>query len=236
MYFHLIALSKINEKEIAYHYSSTDYGGIKHNRHQFGAIINPKTAAFSFHLVKTDSATFESVQQMDPYFAKVYATGSVEEFALLLKDNTLIQAVDVAAYIQQKYDMKPFTLQKTLYYMYADYLETTNKHLFQANFVAFKQGPVDMAVYRENRYQKKDLLVQRGLNIKAAILKDGVDRLNYIEEKIAQYAAVLDKFWDDSADNPTHRTGTPWSIAYAKHPNAVICDEDVIKYHQLERL
>lgn len=234
MFTHFIALAKLNGRELAYHFASERYEDVEAQRLLFWNQIDATVVAFSSHVVKTNRSSFISVQQMDPYFAFAEVTGDVAVFKAFIETNLPIRAVDVAAYIEQKEHLRAFALQKTLYYMYADFLVQTGRRLFEANFIAFDQGPVDLAVYHANRDNKKQLLAQQELDIKTMILKDGADRMAFIDDKLSQYEGSFDEYWNDPKNNPTHRQGTPWSIAHAKKRNAQITDQEIVNYHYLE--
>lgn len=62
-----------------------------------------------------------------------------------------------------------------------------------------------------------------------------IDIVNETAQKYGQYYQQHDA-WNHEADNLTHRPGTPWSIAHAKGQNALLSDDDILKYHALERL
>lgn len=50
-----------------------------------------------------------------------------------------------------------WTSEKTVYYLYADYLEANKKPLFKAKFEAWKDGPVDTDVYRLKKHHVGEL-------------------------------------------------------------------------------
>lgn len=62
-----------------------------------------------------------------------------------------------------------------------------------------------------------------------------IDIVNETAQKYGQYYQQHDA-WNYKADNLTHRPGTPWSIAHAKGQNTLLSDDDILKYHVLERL
>ena len=62
-----------------------------------------------------------------------------------------------------------------------------------------------------------------------------IDVINETAQKYGQYYQQHD-VWNHEADNLTHRPGTPRSIAHAKGQNTLLSDDDILKYHTLERL
>lgn len=62
-----------------------------------------------------------------------------------------------------------------------------------------------------------------------------IDIINETAQKYGQYYQQHDA-WNHEADNLTYRPGTPWSIAHAKGQNTLLSDDDILKYHALERL
>lgn len=78
---HLIALAKSNDKDIAYHYATTDPKQFATQKAKLGDINNQPV---SIHVLKTDSKNFASVQKMDPYFAAVKEITSLSQFSKLL--------------------------------------------------------------------------------------------------------------------------------------------------------
>lgn len=58
-----------------------------------------------------------------------------------------------------------------------------------------------------------------------------IDIVNETAQKYGQYYQQHDA-WNHEA----HRPGTPWSIAHAKGQNTLLSDDDILKYHALERL
>lgn len=93
------------------------------------------------------------------------------------------------------------------------------------------------SVYRDNKYTDK-LADNYDFMPKVVTLDDAqriIDIVNETAQKYGQYYQQHDA-WNHEADNLTHRPGPPWSIAHAKGQNTLLSDDDILKYHALERL
>lgn len=93
------------------------------------------------------------------------------------------------------------------------------------------------SVYRDNKYTDK-LADNYDFMPKVVALDDAqhiIDIVNEMAQKYGQYYQQHDA-WNHETDNLTHRPGTPWSIAHAKGQNTLLSDDDILKYHALERL
>lgn len=93
------------------------------------------------------------------------------------------------------------------------------------------------SVYRDNKYTDK-LADNYDFMPKVVALDDAqhiIDIVNEMAQKYGQYYQQHDA-WNHEADNLTHRPGTHWSIAHAKGQNTLLSDDDILKYHVLERL
>ena len=93
-------------------------------------------------------------------------------------------------------------------------------------------------VYRDNKYTDK-LAHNYDFMPKVVVLDDAqhiIDIVNETTQKYGQYYQQSDA-WNHEADNLTYRPGPPpWSIAHAKGQNTLLSDDDILKYHALERL
>lgn len=238
MFTHFIALSKLSDIEIAYHFSSDTTDEIISVRDKFmDRSVSISDAAYSIHALKTDSPSFESVKKMDPYFTDVKPFNSVDGFLDQVRELSQLNSIDVASYLIRHYEIRPFSLQKTLYYIYADQLVDGDKRLFISNFVAFDQGPVDQEVYRYNKHDHDSLLRQHELE-KKLIISGKIDKIEaIIDSGVHKYNQYFDSLWGDPEDNPTHRQGSPWSIARDHGgQNAPILDKYILKAHHVEQI
>lgn len=239
MFVHLIALAKLGEKSLAYHYASQSKSDILAKQQSLSEVVKSLQGVASIHVLKTESASFESVQQMDPYFIGVSVYEDMPDFANDVQTAMQLTATDVAAYLIRKNVTQAFSLQKTLYYLYADYLVEYGARFFKARFLAFEHGPVDYDVFTQNRYDRDTLEQQYGFEDKLMFAKgkDSETIYQFVDSRIQKYADFFNSSRWDQKENPTHRSGTPWSIARQKKSrDSQINDVDILKFHHIESL
>ena len=174
---------------------------------------------------------------MDPYFRDVRQVMDYHDFLKELQDDIEFDAIDVASYLLRRYFFPSFVLQKTLYFVYAELLNEYGRPIFKAEFEAYDRGPVERLVYRDNKYTDK-LADNYDFMPNVVALDDAqhiIDIVNETSQKYGQYYQQHDA-WNHEADNLTYRPGPPWSIAHAKGQNTLLSDDDILKYHALERL
>ncbi|MFD1455425.1 hypothetical protein ACFQ44_06960 [Levilactobacillus lanxiensis] len=83
-YRHFIALARLKDGSFAYHFSTTDDSGREIQR-VWGEVLDASSVPAYFwgvHVLGTDGAGFDSVQQMDPYFRDVEP---IEDLAVFVK-------------------------------------------------------------------------------------------------------------------------------------------------------
>lgn len=232
---HMIALAKQNGIVLAYHFAATDKEEFLKKRSELRNISPDFLAGISIHVINSEGTTFADIQHMDPYFSDAIQLDSVSELVEKVRRLSRLNATDIAAYLVQRYHLNAFLLQKTLYYIYADYLEKYREPPFIADFEAFEHGPVEREVYRKNKYT--DELEKSGLfEGKLAVYPKTAELLLTIKTTVEQCKQQYIAAWDDPGKNLTHRKGTPWSRARARQENLKILDEDICAYHHLERL
>ena len=199
----------------------------------------------STHLIETESASWASVKAFDPFFEDVECTKSVTEFSEKISKGRILSGLDVANYIFSKTQCTHLSLEKLVYFAYADYLCKHSKRLFVDKIYAFDYGPVVESVYEAfkrsgSQYVKSwgsdvDSSIHAGvkeLPIRSRILfaKDGAEKLLSIDKTIEKYgkypASTLVAF--------THRSGTPWSHVDSSKQYQIISDELILKYHHVE--
>jgi uncharacterized phage-associated protein len=132
-----------------------------------------------------------------------------------------------------------FAFHKILYYIYADFLVRNRYPLFNANFVAFEQGPVEYDIYQIEKQNQASLLNDASLELKLQLLPNRKQVLELIEQDVNRYQDYFNNVWThnhghDANYNPTHHNGTPWQRAIEKGRNSAILDSDIVKYHSLE--
>lgn len=143
MFIHLIALAKFEGQSLASHYASTNSENILAKRCVLREADPASTTAYSVHVLKTDRASFASVQAMDTYFADTRVYADTEPFFAALTQLGQATSADIAAYLLGLGDWQCDALQHLMYNIYADYLTACRQPLFRATFTAGDQGPVD---------------------------------------------------------------------------------------------
>lgn len=153
--------------------------------------------------------------------------------------------MDVATYILSKIKCTHLSLEKLVYFAYADYLCEHLERLFEDQIFAFTHGPVVDSVYETykrsgSQYIKPlefgvDSDVQTGvkeLPARSRILfaKDGAEKLRSIDQTIQKYG----KYTAGALVDITHRTGSPWSHVNSARAYQVISDDLIIAHHHVE--
>lgn len=244
MIMHLVAYARLNESnEYAYDYSvdESDSELIKKKSQELSNITSDDDKSlYTVHFLNTEDIGLESVKHKDSYFEKAQEVKGLEEFVTIIRSNSKLTSIDVASYIKQiRPDIGSFALQKTLYYVYADFLEKYGRTLFSAKFLAFEKGPVDWNVYVAKKYHKEKLEKDSLFHSKIVCQKEKDDIVKVINDDILRYVEYYENVWklyksDDDEFNLTHKKGTPWSRAYEKGQNSPILDDDIINYHEIE--
>lgn len=206
-----------------------------------------KDVPLSTHLIETESDSWASVAEYDPFFEDVECAKSVSEFSEKIKKDRVLTGLDVATYILSKIKCTHLSLEKLVYFAYADYLCEYSKRLFEDRIYAFTHGPVVGSVYETykrsgSQYVKPlefgiDSDVQTGvkeLPARSRILfaKDGTEKLLSIDKTIEEYG----KYAAGALVDFTHRTGSPWSHVDSTRAYQIISDELIIKHHHVERV
>ena len=204
-----------------------------------------KDVPLSTHLIETESDSWASVAEYDPFFEDVECAKSVSEFSEKIKKDRVLTGLDVATYILSKIKCTHLSLEKLVYFAYADYLCEYSKRLFEDRIYAFTHGPVVGSVYETykrsgSQYVKPlefgiDSDVQTGvkeLPARSRILfaKDGTEKLLSIDKTIEEYG----KYAAGALVDFTHRTGSPWSHVDSSKAYQVISDELILAHHHVE--
>lgn len=200
----------------------------------------------STHLIGTEDKSWESVVKYDPFFEGVKCIDSVEEFSRKIKAGRTLKGLDVATYILSKIKCTHLSLQKLVYFAYADYLCEFSKPLFHDRIYAFRHGPVVDSVYEAyknsgSQYVEpleepiKDNMVQTGVGempARSRILfaEDGAEKLCSIDKTIQRYG----KFSTGKLVDITHRGNSPWSHVDSSKPYQTISDDLIKTYHYIE--
>lgn len=204
-----------------------------------------KDVPLSTHLIETASDSWASVAEYDPFFEDVECAKSVEEFSEKIKKDRVLTGLDVATYILSKIKCTHLSLEKLVYFAYADYLCEHSERLFEDQIYAFTHGPVVDSVYETykrsgSQYVKPlefgdDSDVQTGvkeLPARSRILfaKDGAEKLRSIDQTIQKYG----KYTAGTLVDRTHRAGSPWSHVNSSRAYQPISDEIIMAHHHVE--
>ena len=199
----------------------------------------------STHLVETASDSWKSVAEYDPFFEGVECSKSVEEFSEKVKQGRVLTGLDVATYILSKIKCTHLSLEKLVYFAYADYLCEHSERLFEDRIYAFTHGPVVDSVYeiykRSGSQYVKPLEFGDDSNVKTGVrelparsrilfAKDGAEKLHSIDQTIQRYG----KFTAGALVDRTHRAGSPWSHVSSTKAYQLIPDELIMSYHHVE--
>jgi len=201
----------------------------------------------STHFIETESSSWDSIKQYDPFFEDVVFTHSVPEFIKEIRQDRILSGLDVATYILSKVKCTHLSLEKLVYYAYADYLCTYDQRLFEDSIYAFTHGPVVESVYET--YKKSGLrylepldkqpdsplrFIENEMPGKSRILfaKDGAKKLASIDKTIESYANCS----AGELVKMTHRPSSPWSHVDNKKPYQVISDDLIKGYHHIETI
>jgi len=93
MFRHFIVYSELDGVAFAYHFSTSDRTGQEIGKAwaRLQAHTTVQGDAYAIHVLGTDSPTFTSVQDMDPYFANVKEITDLAEFFSYLEPATPAQ-------------------------------------------------------------------------------------------------------------------------------------------------
>ena len=201
-----------------------------------------KDIPLATHLIETESDSWTSVAEYDPFFKNVKHIKSVEEFSEKIKKDRVLSGLDVANYILSKIKCTHLSLEKLVYFAYADYLCDHSERLFEDRIFAFTYGPVIESVYETYKRSgsayiaalefgnDSDVQVNvKELPAKSRILfaKNGVEKLHSIDRTIQKYGNYSARALVDL----THRPDSPWSYVDSTKPYQIISDELIIAHH-----
>lgn len=199
----------------------------------------------STHLIETDSYEWASVKEYDPFFEDVECTDSVHEFTEKIKQGRILTGLDVATYILSKTKCTHLSLEKLVYFAYADYLCDSSARLFEDKIFAFAHGPVIDSVYETYKRSGYDYVEpvtkEIGKNIRTGVkempaksrilfAKDGAEKLHSIDRTLEKYG----KYTASALVSFTHRKGSPWSRVDSTKAYQIIPDELILVHHHVE--
>ena len=200
----------------------------------------------STHLIETGTESWESVVKYDLFFLVVECVPSVPDFSEKVKKDRVLTGLDVAIYILSKIKCTHLSLEKLVYFAYADYLCEHGARLYEDRIYAFKHGPVVDSVYEAYKRSGPQYIQPfefgpdsaahtgvKELPARSRILfaKDGAEKLMSIDRTIQRYG----EYPASTLVDLTHRAGSPWSHVDSTKAYQVISDELIRDYHDVER-
>lgn len=200
----------------------------------------------STHFITTESRVWNSVAKYDPFFKGVKLIDTVEEFAATVERSRHLSGMDVANYILSKVRCTHLSLEKLVYFAYADYLCSFSEPLFQDKIYAFRHGPIVKSVYEVYRrsgyqyiepYYQHDTTIEKKkdeMPFKSRILfvRKGEEKLCSIDGTIATYGSYTARELVDL----THKEGSPWSMVDSTKQYQIISDDIIKGYHYAETI
>lgn len=205
-----------------------------------------KDVPLSTHFIETDSISWQSVKDYDSFFEGVENVKTVTEFAQKVKSGRTLRGLDVANYILSKVKCTHLSLEKLVYFAYADYLCSYSEKLFEDKIYAFTHGPVIDSVYDTYRRSGYDYVRPvsdihneqsfhhsvKELPAKSRILFaiNGVQKLQSIDRTLEKYK----NFSAIELVELTHRQGAPWSYVDSSKPYQTISDDLIRTFHYME--
>jgi len=128
----------------------------------------------------------------------------------------------------EEIDVTPMKLQKLLYFIYRDYLKSTDIRLFSERFECWRYGPVLSSIYAEFKSFGAKPITKFARNADGS--GDFVDL-----KKVPTLKKVVNNVWDDYKDASgielseiTHQKGSAWYKAFQENWT-FLRDEDIKK-------
>lgn len=201
----------------------------------------------STHLIETESNSWVSVKKYDPFFEDVVCVDSIQEFCGKIKSGRSLIGLDVANYILSKTKCTHLSLEKLVYFAYADYLCEYAERLFEDRIYAFTHGPVVESVYETYKRNKAQYISSLEVSADSAaqpqvkelpamsrilFAKNGAKKLMSIDQTIQRYG----KYTARTLVGLTHRKGSPWSMVDSSSAYQIIPDNLIKKFHFIEQI
>lgn len=199
----------------------------------------------STHLIETASESWESVEEYDPFFAGVECVKSVRTFSEKVKRGRVLIGLDVATYILSKIKCTHLSLEKLVYFAYAEYLCDYSERLFEDQIFAFTHGPVVKSVYETYKRSGAQYIKPLEFGDDSAAKTDVAEqparsRILFADggaKKLCSIDGTICKYGQYSAGELvelTHRKGSPWSRVDSSLPYRVIPDHLIKAFHSVE--
>lgn len=230
----IVVLYQDDQVRLVYRRAVTKFEDLRQQDIEVNTLTDDIDYPLAYHVLPTPGPALADLQKADPYFDGVKDYADWKSFVAKVKERLQINSSEVASFLQGQYHIGAFAIQKIMYYAYADSVVKDGKPWFSSNFVAFDHGPVDQRSYYLLRDHPEKTEEYRLVFLDKADLK----QIEAISAAVKKYGRHFAKriSWDSEVDNPTHRKGTPWSIAHEQGQNTPITDQDIIKYHKLEAI
>lgn len=199
-----------------------------------------KDVSISSHSIQTDSTSWQSVVEKDPFFKNVELIDTKEKFIKLIQQDRTLEGLDIAKYILCKVKCTHLKLEKLVYLCFAEYLCKYKEELFVDTIYSYRLGPVVKSVYNEYKGSKYQELKKDDVDIEVndkdempsrsriMFAKDGIDKIKSIDETIEKYGnlSAIDLM------ELTHKRDTPWEITgCGRFLDRIIDNDVIIKYH-----
>lgn len=228
MYFHLVAVSDVNDGSIAFHIADKDIEKLKDSQEKLMSIAEDLKASFSFHVIQTEKPGWDSIVELDSYFKNMLIFDDEKLFIKEISNSSTITAEEIAGFLQKDVGINSnLKIQKLLYFIYSRLLILTGNKLFNEPIQAWSYGPVVPEVYSSFRWNELPspnvLLSKLVMNKQRDVI---VESIEYILKKYGDHDAF-------ALANLTHRAGTPWSKVFKQNENQCIPDDLIIEYNKL---
>lgn len=241
----LLSSSYSTGRRIVLHYAGCDDAEISKAVEKICAAYDGKRVSFSTHIIPTESVSWESVVELDPYFDDVAVIPTAEEFTELILRDRYLNGFDIARYILSKEKCTHSRIEKLAYLCYAEYLCETGDKLFRDNIRACRDGPVIDTAYRslglvggDSEPAEKERLHSYGkrleLPFKSRILfaEDGQEKCYSVRRTLEKYGGCTDSQLTDSVCGAE----TPWDVTFREGPGLPISDRNIMERHRFESL
>lgn len=140
----------------------------------------------------------------------------------MVNTQTVANTILMLSFYEKKL-ITPMKLQKLMYFVYKEYLQTTNCQLFSESFEKWQYGPVLPSIYYEFRNFGSDFI-----NKFARDAKGNIEIINM--ENDTKIAEIIKNVWDKYKNYRayqlsalTHRDESAWS----KAKDYILKDEDI---------
>lgn len=228
MYFHLVAVSEVDNGSIAFHVADKDIEKLKDSQKKLMLMAEDLKASFSFHVIQTEKPNWNSIVELDSYFKNMLIFDDEKSFIEEISDSSTITAEEIAGFLQKNVGISSnLKIQKLLYFIYSKILILTGNKLFNEPIQAWDYGPVVPEVYSSFKWNELPspniLLNKLVMNKQREVI---IESIEYILKKYGDRDAF------DLIDL-THRVDTPWSKVFKRNENRCITDNLIIEYNKL---